>query len=122
MATSKTHTLKVKVAFPQRVGEYDEISIELSFRLPQWALTELNKIDGVAVRAARQNHILVVITPNWTAYRAAVLRLITVANSNALVEKTSCGGPGYNVSVEEQVLMTRRTDLTPASPILLATP
>jgi hypothetical protein len=86
--------------------------------LPQWALTELIKMNGVAVAAANQNHILRVVTPSWVDYRAQVLNLIVRANSNALAVKTSCGLPGYNVLVEEQVLATQSSFLTPENPLL----
>jgi hypothetical protein len=121
MATSETHTLKVKVSYPERVGGYVKTPIELSFRLPQWAVTELNMMDGVAVCAAKQNHILLVVTPSWVDYRARVLNLIVAANTNALAVKTVGGLPGYNVLVEEQVLATQTSLLTPESPLLSAT-
>lgn len=118
MAKDRSHTLTVKVSYPERTGACDKVTIELSFRLPQWALAKLNQMDGVAVTASRQNHILFVLTPAWSGFRQEVLTLIANANSNALVEKTSGGSMGYSVRIEEQVLAIRATELTPTAPLL----
>lgn len=117
------HTLTIRVSHPKQVSGGNETKIELSFRLPQWALTKLNEIEGVTVKAQRQNHVLFVVTPSWSVYREAVLDLIANANLNALVERTHNGTPGYNVRVTEEVLVltTRSTDLTFETPKLTAT-
>lgn len=115
------HTLTIRVSHPEQTDDGNKTKIELSFRLPQKALTELKKIDGVTVTAQRQNHVLFVTTPSWSVYREAVLNLIANANLNALVERTHTGSPGYNVRVEEEVdSETRSTDLTFETPRLMA--
>jgi hypothetical protein len=120
MAEGKAHVLVVRVSYPKAMGEGDLTKIDLSFRLPQWALANLKLIIGVTVKAERQNHILYVVTPCWEAYRVRVLNLIASSNGNALREQKGFGGPGYDVRVEEQVIMTRTTTLTPTDPELVA--
>lgn len=109
-----TFTLQIHVSYPKRVKGCHETTVELNFRLPRGSLAKLNQINGVAVRARTQNHVLHIVTPDWAVYRQPVLNLIADANGNALREKTMSGRPGYDVEIVEEVLQKRTTLLTAA--------
>lgn len=120
---SDKHALSVRVGPPKSVGEYEETEISLSFRLPLWSLEELNKMNGVAVRARRCNHALTVVTTQWQAHRKEVLNLIVRSNSNALKLPSSSRPRGYDVVMTEvgDGGVKHTVTLTPEQPMLETT-